>query len=122
MHIIHAISSVTAAIIMSITYGYDIKTKADPFVHLVDSAADVLVKAMLPGAAIVNVFPMLRFLPSWLPGTGFKKDIEEGRKLTSRMKEVPFKYVQDNIVRRLTALRSANNVSAGFQCRPLIIR
>ncbi|KAF5327657.1 hypothetical protein D9619_004794 [Psilocybe cf. subviscida] len=99
------IKAVTAATIMSITYDYDIKAKADPFVHLVDSAVDVLSKAFLPGAAIVNVFPILRFLPSWLPGTGFKKDIVEGRELTSRMKEIPFRYVQDNIESG-TALRS----------------
>ncbi|KAF5327728.1 hypothetical protein D9619_004539 [Psilocybe cf. subviscida] len=99
------IKAVTAATIMSITYNYDIKAKADPFVHLVDSAADVLAKAFLPGAAIVNVFPILRFLPSWLPGTGFKKDIVEGRELTSRMKEIPFRHAQDNI-KAGTTLRS----------------
>ncbi|KAF5325127.1 hypothetical protein D9619_010038 [Psilocybe cf. subviscida] len=91
------IKTVTAATIMSITYGYDIKAKADPFVHLVDSAAAVLAKAFLPGAAIVNVFPILRFLPSWLPGTGFKRDIVEGRELTSKMREIPFRYAEDNI-------------------------
>lgn len=84
---------------MSITYGYDIKAKKDYFVDLAEDAVSRLCLAVFPGASIVNALPFLQYLPTWFPGTTFHKIGAESREMTTQMKEVPFKWVQDNIVR-----------------------
>lgn len=83
---------------MSVTYGYDIKAKNDPFVDLAENAASQVWLSVLPGAALVNAVPMLRYLPSWFPGTSFQKVASETKELTAKMKEIPFKWVQKNMV------------------------
>lgn len=32
-------------------------------------------EALIPGRYLVNTIPALRFVPSWVPGTGWKKDL-----------------------------------------------
>ncbi|KAK8103562.1 cytochrome P450 [Apiospora kogelbergensis] len=62
------------AIILKVAYGYEIEPhKEDPLVKLVDNAMDQFSKAMIPGAWMVDMIPMLRHLPDWMPGTGFKQ-------------------------------------------------
>lgn len=83
---------------MSTAYGYDIKTKTDPFIRVGEDAMQRLVSAMIPGATLVNTVPVLQYLPPWFPGTGFHKLASETKELTTQMKEVPFKWTQDNMV------------------------
>lgn len=93
-----SVASVTAATVMSIAYGYDIQPKKDYFVDLAEGAVSQISFAILPGAALVNVVPILQYLPPWFPGAGFHKVASETREMTTQMKEVPFKWVQKNVV------------------------
>ncbi|KAF5314830.1 hypothetical protein D9619_007202 [Psilocybe cf. subviscida] len=89
--------TVTAAVAMSIAYGYDIKPQKDYFVTLAKDAVSRISLAILPGAVLVNVVPILRHLPPWFPGAGFQKGATETKEMTTQMKEVPFQWVQKNM-------------------------
>ncbi|KAF5315497.1 hypothetical protein D9619_007172 [Psilocybe cf. subviscida] len=91
------VQTLSAAVVMSTAYGYDIKTKTDPFIRVGEDAMQRLVSAMIPGATLVNTVPVLQYLPPWFPGTGFHKLASETKELTTQMKEVPFKWTQDNM-------------------------
>ncbi|KAG6889257.1 hypothetical protein C0995_002252 [Termitomyces sp. Mi166 len=56
---------------LRIVYGYEVTEKQDPFVHLLDRGMTQFAVATAPGAFPVDVFPPLRYLPSWFPGGGF---------------------------------------------------
>ncbi|KAF7346415.1 putative cytochrome P450 [Mycena sanguinolenta] len=88
---------VTAAIIMATVYAYDVQTRNDHFVTLVENASRKLSESFFPGAVAVNMFPILRYLPSWMPGAGFQRFAAESRKLSKEMKEVPFNFVKQNM-------------------------
>lgn len=88
----------TAAVSISIAYGYDVKAKNDHFVNLAEDAASRLCFAVFPGATLVNALPILQHLPSWFPGAGFHKVASETKEVTTKVKEVPFKWVQTNLV------------------------
>ncbi|TFK18377.1 cytochrome P450 [Coprinopsis marcescibilis] len=45
----------------------------------------------IPGSLLVNVFPVLRFVPDWFPGTAWKKYLQEGAVINRRL--VPGPYV-----------------------------
>jgi hypothetical protein len=80
-------------------YGYDIQPKHDRIVQVVERAVQALIEnGDNPSVAVLNVFPALRRLPRWFPGTGFHKIIDEGMKLTKDMLDVPFEHVQKCMV------------------------
>ncbi|KAF8880415.1 cytochrome P450 [Infundibulicybe gibba] len=56
--------------IMAIIYGHNVSSLDDEFVRIAKDALDSGLKAVLPGMALVNIFPALRHIPSWLPGGG----------------------------------------------------
>ncbi|KAI0394745.1 cytochrome P450 oxidoreductase OrdA-like protein [Xylariaceae sp. FL0594] len=65
------------AMILEMIYGYAIEPhKADPLVEIMDTVIEELSMAAVPGAWLVDLIPALQHLPSWLPGTGFKKTAE----------------------------------------------
>ncbi|KAI0064833.1 cytochrome P450 [Artomyces pyxidatus] len=66
------IEHLQGAIIMSVVYGYDVKEHDDEYVEAARAFGYMTQRTVLPGALLVNDFPFLKYLPEWLPGTGFK--------------------------------------------------
>ncbi|KAF8158876.1 cytochrome P450 [Mycena galopus ATCC 62051] len=89
--------TLAAGIIMEAIYGYDIKPTHDQFVDMADEAFSNLGASILPGSFIVNTFPFLRHLPSWLPGCDFHRFARDTSKLLDKVKNVPFDFVRQNM-------------------------
>ncbi|KAF7357538.1 O-methylsterigmatocystin oxidoreductase [Mycena sanguinolenta] len=75
---------------MATVYGYEVQPTNDHFVTLSESAVKKLSDAIFPGAVAVDTFPILRYLPSWMPGAGFQQYAAE-------MQEVPVSFVKQNM-------------------------
>ncbi|KAK7453406.1 hypothetical protein VKT23_011671 [Stygiomarasmius scandens] len=60
-----------AAIIFNVTYGYTPSSQDDPHVQNVFQALDDFSRAVQPGAWAVDFIPVLKYLPSWMPGAHF---------------------------------------------------
>ncbi|KAJ7250827.1 cytochrome P450 [Mycena haematopus] len=86
-----------SSIIMATVYGYEVQPSNDRFVALSESALKKLSDSFFPGAVAVNTFPILRYLPSWMPGAGFKRFAAECRQSIKEMREVPFDFVKQNM-------------------------
>ena len=54
--------------------------------------------AQVPGNFWVEFLPFLRYIPSWVPGAGFKRFIEKHTKLTKQMLDIPFDTVKREMV------------------------
>jgi hypothetical protein len=52
-----------------------------------------------PGAFWVDSFPILRHVPSWFPGAGFKTIARGMREDLERLYDVPFDFVRTKMVR-----------------------
>ncbi|KAJ9656519.1 hypothetical protein H2198_004868 [Neophaeococcomyces mojaviensis] len=88
------------AIILKIAYGYTIEPHStDPLISLADSALEQFSQATVPGRWLVDILPFLRFVPSWLPGAGFKRTAKEWEATASRTVEIPFRFVKDQVER-----------------------
>lgn len=57
---------------MGTIYGINIHERGDKYCQLLERMAEVAETILLPGNFLVEAFPVLRYLPSWLPGGGFK--------------------------------------------------
>ncbi|KAJ7625670.1 cytochrome P450 [Roridomyces roridus] len=75
---------------MAFTYGIDVLPSKDPYVTLAQNAVHTWAAALVPGLYLVDTFPILKYVPSWLPGAGFKRKAQEWRKLSWDMAELPF--------------------------------
>ncbi|KAI6133452.1 cytochrome P450 [Pisolithus croceorrhizus] len=83
-------STLSAAIIMAITYGYDVAPKDDPFVTNVVHLVELFIHAMTAErATLINTIPLLAHIPSWFPGGEFKRQAAECRALARKVLEDP---------------------------------
>ena len=85
---------------MRITYGIEVQEEEDPYVTLIEHANDNFNSATVPGAFLVDFFPILNKIPEWLmPGGGFKATARLWAKSTSDMVEVPYAFAKKQMVR-----------------------
>ena len=60
-------SSAAASTVLSAVYGWpSIESKDDPLVTRITEFVNRLVRALLPGAYLVEIFPMMEHLPTWM--------------------------------------------------------
>ncbi|KAJ7058080.1 cytochrome P450 [Mycena amicta] len=76
--------------ILDFTYGIQVQDDNDPYLELADKAIEGLAAASLPGAFLVEFIPILKYVPSWLPGASFKRKARRWRELSRDMLELPF--------------------------------
>ncbi|ETW77258.1 cytochrome P450 monooxygenase 4 [Heterobasidion irregulare TC 32-1] len=94
---IDPLDSMTAAIIMSLTYGYEIAESHDKFVGQVEGIVQRASAAILPGATLINFLPFLKYLPAWLPGMSFKRDALDHIEETIFTVDAPYSFTQGEI-------------------------
>ncbi|KAH6899258.1 cytochrome P450 98A3 [Coprinopsis sp. MPI-PUGE-AT-0042] len=61
--------------------------------NLIDRFADLLT----PGHLMVDLIPALRHVPSWMPGAGWKREIESIRKLAVKVVNVPYDDTKERL-------------------------
>lgn len=99
----------------SIRYGHTVAENNDPYVRLVEEASQSTSEAAVPGAFLVDLFPsrtvlyyylcmivfnipLVKYVPEWMPGAGFKTKAKEWRKLSQAMINVPYDMVKEKFV------------------------
>ena len=70
-------------------YGIEIKSINDPYIELAETAFESIGKAGRVGAFLVDMIPMLKYVPEFVPGAGFKKQARIWRKLQEDFRERP---------------------------------
>ncbi|KAJ7251438.1 cytochrome P450 [Mycena rebaudengoi] len=84
------IKHMTGALIMSIAYGIDTLPSNDPYVETAEAVLDAMAQAAVPGRYLVDMIPILKHVPAWFIGAGFKRQAREWKKLTDKMVQLPF--------------------------------
>ncbi|KAJ7930344.1 cytochrome P450 [Mycena leptocephala] len=83
--------------ILSVTYGILPASEEDVFVRLAEKAVGALATAAL-GGYLVDLYPPLRNIPSWLPGGAFKRQAAMWKRLLDQMRVVPFEHAKSELV------------------------
>ena len=95
------IISTFASTIMKIVYGITVQESDDPYISMAEEALSGVAAAGIPGAFWVDMFPILKYVPSWFPGAGFQKKAARWQEGVNSMVENPFRHVQEQLVRIL---------------------
>lgn len=82
--------------IMRATYGIEDPEKNAEFVHYSEMLVQEVGEAGKPGRYLVNVFPILKYIPAWFPGAGFQHYFREIAEMSLKTLEIPFKIAEDN--------------------------
>ncbi|CAE7137864.1 unnamed protein product [Rhizoctonia solani] len=93
----HEVFMALSGTLLRSIYGYQISSKDDPF--LVDAIQLVrnLSDAVMPENFLVNVFPNLRYIPSWFPGAGWKRVAQGWREQKERTMKGLFNKTKEAI-------------------------
>jgi len=90
------IKTYVASIALKISYGYDVSTDNDFFVTLIEDGSRAMAVMTQP-FFYIEVFPFLRFLPSWFPLAGFKRVLKASKKVLDDVEFAPFRWARTKI-------------------------
>ncbi|KZV88589.1 cytochrome P450 [Exidia glandulosa HHB12029] len=95
------IRACTTRIILKVAYGYDLTVPEDGgedyFVKLVEESIALGNESFKPGRWLVNSFPILRHVPEWMPGAGFKRWARGARVKLHEMTRAPIEMVKQQM-------------------------
>ncbi|KAG1747595.1 cytochrome P450 [Suillus lakei] len=101
------------AVILRISYGYEVKDDNDPLVDLADRAMDGISQATAPGAFMVDMLPFLAKVPAWFPGAGFQRTARGWRETLEEMVSAPHKFVKDQMAAGIAPMSFTSNLLEG---------
>ncbi|RXW19445.1 hypothetical protein EST38_g6411 [Candolleomyces aberdarensis] len=84
-------------IIMRTAYGFEDPEWNKSLIHDVEELIIAFGVARVPGRFLVNTFPILKHVPAWLPGAGFRKYFRDLAEKSRRIVEVPFKDAKERL-------------------------
>lgn len=76
----------------------DIRDIDDEYVKTAQMAMEGHSIAHIPGVHWVEYMPILKYIPSWVPGATFKKLVEKYRPYTKRMVSRPYQEMRKAVV------------------------
>ncbi|KAG8684080.1 hypothetical protein FRC08_013914 [Ceratobasidium sp. 394] len=81
-----------------IGYGHTVRDSSDEFIRSAEEYMIAIGEATVPGRWLVETIPLLRFIPSWMPGAGFKRQAEAWGRMTTKYRQGPFDVVVKKLV------------------------
>ncbi|RXW19972.1 hypothetical protein EST38_g5879 [Candolleomyces aberdarensis] len=104
LNIIPHIRHLAGETILSISYGLQIQEENDPYLELSRVGLQAFTDAAVPGAFLVDSFPILKYVPAWFPGASFKRKAHAWRKVAREMIERPYAEAKKQIESGTTAV------------------
>ncbi|KZT20503.1 cytochrome P450 [Neolentinus lepideus HHB14362 ss-1] len=89
------IQKTTASFILEISNSYTSADQDDEVLQDIDDATKHLSLLLTPGKFWVNEFPILRYVPEWMPFAKFKRTAREWRTTLDRMIQKPWDYTAE---------------------------
>ncbi|TEB33469.1 O-methylsterigmatocystin oxidoreductase [Coprinellus micaceus] len=80
-------------VILRATYAIEPKDNDDPFIRNPQLVGEGFSIAGRPGAFMVDFIPVLKYVPDWMPGTGWKKLARYYNGASWRTRVLPFEHV-----------------------------
>ncbi|KAJ3572125.1 hypothetical protein NP233_g3289 [Leucocoprinus birnbaumii] len=77
-----------------ITYGSGVDNWDNENVKDLEEALGMVFEAAVPGRYLVDIFPLMKYIPSWFPGAGWKRTAELSRKLVTKAVNDPYERVK----------------------------
>lgn len=85
---------------LSVVFGYEPAPQEDKFLTMATEWNDLFTNEILSGGAVwlVDLIPVLRYLPTWFPGAGFKRKAAQCIIKTEEFASTPFEFAKNSVV------------------------
>ncbi|KAI0752766.1 cytochrome P450 [Daedaleopsis nitida] len=78
------------AAMLKLLYDIDAAEKEDKYIGIIDTAQEGVSQGLVPGRFLVEFFPILRYVPAWVPGAGYQKMFAKWQAAGHALKTLPF--------------------------------
>lgn len=87
----------TGSLSLSVAYGLNVESEDDKFYSASKNATSAVDLALVPGAFLVDFLPILKYIPEWFPGAGFKKFARVAKQGIDNSITLPFQHVKGSL-------------------------
>ncbi|KAI0646809.1 cytochrome P450 [Trametes meyenii] len=85
------------ATIMSVGYDINVEPHDDPYIQTAEDAVASIAETTNAGSYLVDVIPILKHVPEWFPGAGFKKQARIWHTAVDKLFNDPFEVCQKRL-------------------------
>ncbi|KAF9442699.1 cytochrome P450 [Macrolepiota fuliginosa MF-IS2] len=86
-----------ASTITEVVYGIKIKGLDNNYIRSTEEALEGFPDAGIPGSYLVDMFPFMKYIPSWFPGAEWKRKADHWRDVNREICYGPFNLVKERI-------------------------
>lgn len=85
------------SVAIRMVYGYKVDSHDDRLVRSAEQIMSIFADMVSPGRWMVNMFPILRYVPAWFPGATFHKAVESWKPIIHASEEETFTFVKEQM-------------------------
>ncbi|KAF8745190.1 cytochrome P450, partial [Rhizoctonia solani] len=114
------IAQMIGSIVLQFAYGYQVTAGDDPMVEIAKAGMRGFSDAAIPTDFFVNIFPWLEHVPSWLPGAGWKRKVQNWSIARENLMNVPLEWTKQQMANgtaRPSALNTALTGLTNTDCK-----
>ena len=80
------------------TYSINARPYNDPYVKIAEETNTALAELLVPGTFLVDIIPVLKYVPEWFPGAKFQSKAAVMRKHAARIRNTTFAAAEELMV------------------------
>ena len=80
------------------TYGIKIRPYNDPYSKIAEEAIGAIAELFIPGSFLVDIIPILKYVPEWFPGAKFQSKAAVMRKHAAKIRNTTFASTEELMV------------------------
>ena len=98
-HTLHFLrTSLVGSTTLSMTYSIEVHPYNDPYIKIAEEALGSIAELLIPGAFLVDIIPILKYVPEWFPGAKFQRKAAVMRKHAEIMRNATFSATEELMV------------------------
>jgi hypothetical protein len=80
------------------TYSINVRPYNDPYIKTAEEAIGAIGELLIPGAFLVDIIPILKYVPEWFPGAKFQSKAATMRKHAAIMRNTTLAATEELMV------------------------
>ena len=80
------------------TYSINVRPYNDPYIKIVEEGVGAAGELLIFGAFLVDIIPILKYVPEWFPGAKFKSKAAMMRKYAASVRNTTFAATEELMV------------------------
>ena len=79
-------------------YSINVHANNDPYIKIAEEAMASIAELLVPGAFLVDIIPILKYVPEWFPGAKFQSKAAMMRKHAAMIRNTTFAATEELMV------------------------